>query len=84
MQEGSSPLGPYRQMIWRPADEDLGGGQHVEAPGRRPPLGVLIIDPEAHLQSSGNEERLVIMLILVNCQSLKVLVAMIATNKPFL
>ena len=52
MHEGSFPLGPYRQMIGCPADEDLGGGQHVEAPGRRPALSVLIIHPEAHLQSS--------------------------------
>ena len=51
MEERSFPLGPDGEAVRRPAYEDLGGGQHVEAPGRCPPLCVLIINPQANLQT---------------------------------
>ena len=49
MEEGSFSLGPECEVLWSSTNKDLGGGQHVEGPERRPSLLVLVIHGQSNL-----------------------------------
>ena len=53
MEEGSFSLGPECEVLWSSTNEDLGGGQHVEGPERRPSLLVLVIHGQSDLGADG-------------------------------
>ena len=58
MEEGSFSLGPECQVVWSSTNKDLGGGQHVEGPERRPSLLVLVIHGQSDLGADGEIFRL--------------------------
>ena len=53
MEEGSFSLGPECEVLWSSTNKDLGGGQHVEGPERRPSLLVLVIHGQSDLGADG-------------------------------